>query len=222
MCDSNLRIKVRSSGKIEEKMPTIRTYKLLILILVQSAWNALLSKVEYNILMENLRSKSHHTKAFLKRFFTRSIYLRGPTRSFNPFVRQAKSNEIEVVPKDFTSVCSGMLRNPSDKCILDDADSELTNIGPQNQLISPRSSSKLSWSDIKSCDECSVSFDALRPDSSRSNTKIRAKPIVRMSVCGHVFHTACIKAWMVSGGPNCPNCRSSQQKLMLRMRLATG
>ena len=157
-------------------MPTIRTYKLLILILVQSAWNALLSKVEYNILMENLRSKSHHTKAFLKRFFTRSIYLRGPTRSFNPFVRQAKSNEIEVVPKDFTSVCSGMLRNPSDKCILDDADSELTNIGPQNQLISPRSSSKLSWSDIKSCDECSVCFDALRPDSSRSNTKIRANP----------------------------------------------
>jgi len=171
--------------------------------------------------MDYLTSKCRRPKAFLRRNFSLghiSQYLRHHYPSTNP----SRSNEKEVVPKDFTVACFGVPRKLSNDGVLDgDANSELGNTVVQNQLTSPMASSKLSWSDIDCNDTCSVCFEALRPDC-RSTKITRTKPIVRMSVCGHIFHSACIKAWMVSGGPSCPNCRSSQRKLMMRMRLATG
>ena len=47
------------------------------------------------------------------------------------------------------------------------------------------------------CTECSICMD-------NSNNSL---PACRIGMCGHVFHTGCLRPWLAQN-PTCPNCRT--------------
>lgn len=135
------------------------------------------------------------------------------------FSRSPRQHDAKIVENGLKSQDKILLHHRMQEISLD-AKTGLENTESQSHLVSPRDSARLLWLDVDYCEKCSICCEEVR--SNDGNKKTSTIPVVRMSVCGHGFHTACIKAWMVSGRPSCPNCRSDQRKLMLRMGLATG
>jgi hypothetical protein len=147
--------------------------------------------------------------AVYRRLFAALYFSRSPNLQPDAFVQQKEIVKHGLEPQDKGP--------PHDRMQEKSLDAKT---GLKSPLVSPKTSAKLLWLDEDCCDECSICCEELRPIYGNEDTPTIS--VVRMSVCGHGFHTSCIKAWMVAGGPNSPNCRSDQRKLMLRMGLATG